>query len=89
MTWTRSVPPEAAEEPLKSVYERIRAFAGRGKVSRLWQSLGQLCERSTDLDPVRGRRYQLVQIEGGRLPVAGGHGGELIRSTCRCGARSV
>jgi len=40
VTWTRSVPPEAAEEPLKSVYERIRAFAGRGKVSRLWQSLG-------------------------------------------------
>jgi hypothetical protein len=40
MTWTRSVTPDAATGPLSRVYERIRAHASRGRVSRIWQALG-------------------------------------------------
>jgi uncharacterized peroxidase-related enzyme len=40
MTWTRSVTPDAATGPLSRVYERIKAHASRGRVSRIWQALG-------------------------------------------------
>ena len=39
MSWTRSEPPEAAAEPLRSVYARIASHASRGRVSQVWQSL--------------------------------------------------
>jgi len=39
MTWTRSIPPAAADEAVKRAYERIRAHASRGKISSIWQAL--------------------------------------------------
>jgi len=38
VSWTRSVPPERASEPVRSLYEKIRARSG-GRVSELWQAL--------------------------------------------------
>lgn len=39
MSWTRSVPPESATEPLESVYALIKSHAGRGRISQVWQSV--------------------------------------------------
>lgn len=40
MSWTRSIPPAAADGPLAEVYERARAASSRGAVAALWTALG-------------------------------------------------
>ena len=39
MSWTRTISPQAAEEPLRSLYERILARSATHRVSNLWQAL--------------------------------------------------
>ena len=39
MSWTRSVVPQGAKEPVRSVYERIRARSSARRVANLWQAV--------------------------------------------------
>jgi uncharacterized peroxidase-related enzyme len=38
VSWTRAIPPEAAEGPVRDVFERIRSVHPAGRVGRLWQA---------------------------------------------------
>ena len=38
MSWTRSIPPEAADGPVRALYERIQGLHPAGRVSHLWQT---------------------------------------------------
>lgn len=40
MSWTRTVTPEQATQPLTGIYEKIRTHSSRGKLSNLWQAWG-------------------------------------------------
>jgi uncharacterized peroxidase-related enzyme len=40
MSWTAAKPPDSADAPLRTLYERISAHALSGKVGHLWQTLG-------------------------------------------------
>lgn len=40
MSWISKVPDANAQEPLRGLYQRIRATSSRGQVSALWQSCG-------------------------------------------------
>jgi uncharacterized peroxidase-related enzyme len=39
MTWTRTVPPDAAAGPLADLYATIAKRSSRGRVAHLWQAL--------------------------------------------------
>ena len=39
MSWTRSITPQGAPEPVRSLYERIRERSGARGVSQVWQVL--------------------------------------------------
>ncbi len=39
MSWTRSMPPQGAAEPLRSIFERIRSHSAARRVANLWQAL--------------------------------------------------
>ena len=38
MSWTRSIPPEHADAPLRSIFDRIAAHASRGQISNVWRA---------------------------------------------------
>lgn len=38
MSWTRSIPPEAADGPVRTLYERIQSLHPDGRVNHLWQT---------------------------------------------------
>lgn len=38
MSWTRSIPPEAAEGPVRSLYARIQSLHPARRVDHLWQA---------------------------------------------------
>ncbi len=40
MSWTRAVAPQGAGEPLRSIFDRIRAHSAARRVSNLWQTCG-------------------------------------------------
>jgi uncharacterized peroxidase-related enzyme len=40
VSWTRSIPSDAASAPLADLYRRIRESSSRGSVATLWQALG-------------------------------------------------
>lgn len=40
MSWTRTIAPQGATEPIRSIYERIRAHSTARRVSNVWQALG-------------------------------------------------
>ncbi len=39
MSWTRSIPAQGTAEPVRSIYERIRAHSNSRRVANLWQAL--------------------------------------------------
>ena len=41
MSWIPLVRPDEAPEPVRAIYERIRAHSSRGQVANVWQALGR------------------------------------------------
>jgi uncharacterized peroxidase-related enzyme len=40
VSWTSSVPPSQAPDPLRAIYQRIQGHSGAGRVANLWQVQG-------------------------------------------------
>jgi uncharacterized peroxidase-related enzyme len=39
VSWTRAIPPPGANEPVRNIYERIRAHSTTRRVANVWQAL--------------------------------------------------